>query len=272
MSVKDEISAMLSTFEGGRDTSTDIKESEEVVEEVAEDENSTDEIVDEPVIEEEEVKESEELEELEDNQEEDKDSIINDLRDKISKLEGSKVEPEPEVKPKSKFEPITIDPQDFVGELDLEYIYNDKEAFNNLLNKVYTEGINNARKTIVEEVLRSIPDIVKTNINVMSELKQTSEQFYKANPDLSPFKKVVAVVFEDIAAQNPGKPYADVLKKVAPEVRKRLELQQKAAGKPTDKKLPRLPSKIGGPRPSEQKPNTGGIESDIAEMNKVIGR
>jgi len=281
MSVQDEISNMLNTFEGSRDTSTEAEEpKEEVVEEPVEEKPLAEESVEEPVeleepIVDEPVDSENPVEPVE--PEEDKDSIINELRNRINELEGTKPtepEPEPEVKvdPDAKYKPITVDPQDFVGELDLDDIYNDKEEFNSLLNKVYIEGVNSARKTVVEEVLRAIPDIVRTNINVMSELKQTSEQFYKDNPDLSPFKKVVAVVFEDIAAQNPDKPYTEMLGKVAAETRKRLELQQKAVNKkPENRKVPKLPSKTGGPRPADQKPNTSGIEDDIAEMNKVIG-
>jgi len=272
---------MLNTFEGSRDTSTEAEEpKEEVVEEPVEEKPLAEESVEEPVeleepIVDEPVDSENPVEPVE--PEEDKDSIINELRNRINELEGTKPtepEPEPEVKvdPDAKYKPITVDPQDFVGELDLDDIYNDKEEFNSLLNKVYIEGVNSARKTVVEEVLRAIPDIVRTNINVMSELKQTSEQFYKDNPDLSPFKKVVAVVFEDIAAQNPDKPYTEMLGKVAAETRKRLELQQKAVNKkPENRKVPKLPSKTGGPRPADQKPNTSGIEDDIAEMNKVIG-
>jgi len=84
-----------------------------------------------------------------------------------------------------------------------------------LLNSVYTQGIEYARKITSE-----IPEMVRTNISIVEDLRKTSEKFYDDNKDLAPFKRVVASVFEELASKNPDKKYQDILNDVATESRK----------------------------------------------------
>jgi len=203
-----------------------------------------------------------------------RDQAIADLRREIEDLKGKKVEPPVVEKPVVE-EPLTLEEQDFIGDLDLEDVIRDKEAFNKLLNTIYTKGIGESRKLTSEKVLLAVPDIVKHNITLLTALKETSEQFYKDNPDLIPFKKVVATVFEEVAAENPGKNFRELITNVGVEARKRLDLHKKAVEPIDDKNKggpPKLPQKKGGPGDKTEKPNTSPLQDEIAEMNKSIGR
>ena len=204
-----------------------------------------------------------------------RDQAIADLRKEIEDLKGKKVEPPVVEKPVVE-EPLTLEEQDFIGDLDLDEVVRDKEAFNKLLNTIYTKGIGESRKLTSEKVLLAIPDIVKHNITLLTALKETSEQFYKDNPDLAPFKKVVATVFEEVAAENPGKNFRELITNVGVEARKRLDLHKKAVEPIDDKNKnkdgsPRLPQKKGGPKDIIEKPNTSPLQDEIEAMNKTLG-
>lgn len=204
-------------------------------------------------------------------EEDDRDKIIEDLRLRLAKKEEYEKLLTKEDKPPED-EPLVLDNQDFIGDEDLDDIVRDKDMFNKLLNSVYTKGVADARKLTSEKVLLSIPDIVRNNIEIVTSLKKMSDQFYEDNKDLVPFKKVVATVFEEIASENADKKYADIMKLVAPEVRKRLELHQQAVGDIKDKTTPKLPTKKGGQRQSPPKPETSSLQTELDEMNKVVRR
>jgi hypothetical protein len=198
-------------------------------------------------------------------------------REKTEKDKEDARKAEEERKKKSE-EPLKLEDQDFIGDLDLDDLTRDKTALNKILNAVYSKGVNDSKKIATEGVLNSIPDIVKHNLSLLTALKEASDNFYKENADLTPFKRVVATVFEEIAAKNPDKKYGELMNLVAPEARKRLELHQqavKAEKKDGDEKgkPPRLHGVKGGQhRTPSQKPNTSALENEIAAMNKVIGR
>lgn len=201
----------------------------------------------------------------------DKDKIIEDLRKQLDAKEEKKV---PKTETPTTDAPISFEEQNFLDGVDYEELRDDPKKFNEFLNKFREKIILESRKILGEGVLRSIPEIVRTNIKLSSEMQRSSEKFYTANEDLKPFKRVVAAVFEEISADNPDKTYDEILKDVGPEVRKRLNLQKQAKTKPEDdNKPPKLPKKVKGKGPkAEHKPKTTGIESEIAEMNKHIGR
>ncbi len=206
----------------------------------------------------------------------DKDKIIEDLRVRLAEKEAIKKESKKE----SEEDPfaddlLTFETQDFIGEEDLDDIVRDKDMFNKLLNSVYSKGVTDARKLTSEKVLLSIPDIVRNNIEIVTNLKKMSEQFYESNKDLVPFKKVVATVFEEIAAENPDKTYNALMDLVGPETRKRLDLHNKVSEdkRSTNKdKTPRLPEKKNSQRSVLEKPETSSLQDELDAMNKVIRR
>ena len=221
----------------------------------------------------------------------DEDKQLADIEDK-EKAALSKINADREVKEKAeekerlrlekekkKNEPLKLEDQDFIGDQDIEDIIHDKDTFNKLLNSVYTKGVNDSKKISTEDILSSIPDIVKHNLNLLTLLKETSDKFYNDNKDLVPFKRVVAAVFEDIVAQNPDKKYTELMNLVAPEARKRLDLHKQVVRKEKNEKGgekkgggPRLPEAKSNLKHSLQKSNPTSLESEISEMNKLLGR
>ena len=197
-----------------------------------------------------------------------------EVKEKAEEKERLRLEKE-----KKKNEPLKLEDQDFIGDQDIEDIIRDKDTFNKLLNSVYAKGVNASKKISTEDILSSIPDIVKHNLNLLTLLKETSDKFYNDNKDLVPFKRVVAAVFEDIVAQNPDKKYTELMNLVAPEARKRLDLHKQVMRKEKNEKGgekkgggPRLPEAKSNLKHSLQKSNPTSLESEISEMNKLLGR
>jgi len=202
-------------------------------------------------------------------------SEIDQLKDEIRELKAlikPKEEPPVEEPPVAE-EPTPIDEQNFLGDLDLDELTRDADQFNKLLNKVFVKGVETARAEVrsgSEGLLRSIPDIVKNNIKIATAMKKASDEFYSANSDLKPFKKVVATVFEELASENPDKSYNDLLQDVETETRKRLDLHKKAASTIKDGKPPRPPSAKPGKRGSVTKPDTNPLLDELSEMDKSL--
>ncbi len=174
-------------------------------------------------------------------------------------------------------EPEPIDEVDFVGELDLDNLTRDPVELNRLLNLVHQRGVQTARteaRTGNETLLRGIPGIVKSNIELVATLKEASDKFYGDNEDLIPFKKTVAAVFEEISAESPDKPYSEIVEKVGPEVRKRLDLAKEAVSKDKDKdketKPPNLPKSNKGGKRQQLKPETGSFEEELDAMEAAL--
>jgi len=182
-----------------------------------------------------------------------------------------------EEKNKKVEEPLKLDEHDFIGDLDLDDLTRDKDMFNKLLNAVYAKGVSDSKRLTSEGVLMTIPDIVKHNIALVTTLEKARDKFYEDNKDLSPFKAVVAAVFEEVAAKNSDKKIGEIMDLVAPEVRTRLQLKKEAV-KPEEKKkddnaTPRLHGAKSGNQRGQQreKPDTKGISSEIEAMNKALG-
>ncbi len=197
------------------------------------------------------------------------------LRERIIKLEEGKVEPKIEQEPELKPDPIAE--ENFLGDLDLDELTRNPTEFNKLLNSVYKKGVETNRGEILggsEKVLRSIPDIVKTNITLVENLRKASTEFYEDNEDLKPFNKIVGAVFEEETAKDPSKTYAEVLSKVGSEVRNRLNLQRKAEPEPEPKPNanPKLPRSKGTKIRSikTDQPNTDPLLDELETMNKSL--
>lgn len=203
-----------------------------------------------------------------------KDKEINELRAKIAEFEAKKLdvpkdEPKKEEAKKDEPPPSAQTEIDFVEDLDLDDLSRDPKELNKVLNRTVQEAVRKA----VESTLKSIPDVVRNNVEIVNTLREASERFYNTNSDLKEFKKVVAVVFEEIAAANPGDSLEDVMSKAGAEARKRLGLVKKVAEQSGSKKdVPQLPGKGSRSGRPDEKPNTDGLQGELEAMNKSIGR
>ncbi len=262
------------------DDSEEGTASEDVEKEKEEDEKE--EIDDEQEAEKEEAAEGEEDEEDPDEKSspekvagdpDERDQVIVELREKLAEKESAieKVSEKEKEDEKEDETELTFEEQDFLGDLDIDDVMESKDSLNKLLQIVYTKGITETRKVLGEHVLREIPSIVQSNIAIMEELAKTRKEFYEENPDLEPFKKVVATVFEEVAAESPDKNAKELLEEVGKEARKRLELHKDVTSTKSEKKPPKLPEKKTS-RTSKDKPDVSGLETELSDMNKVIRR
>lgn len=191
------------------------------------------------------------------------------LRQEIAEL---KLSLKPKEKSPTTEAPATEAPltaEDYLKDIDIDDLTRDPAEFNKLLNKFRDSviAITEARqKSGNETVIRSIPEIVKKNIEIITELKKVSEEFYDKNKDLVPFKKAVASIFEEELSKNPDKKYEEILNIVAPEARRRLDLAKKATSA-TDTK-PRLPKPKSQQRRSQ--PKTDILVSELDAMDEAL--
>ena len=194
------------------------------------------------------------------------------LRRENVELKAKQFEKPTEPEPEPTAEPdIDFEDQDFLGDIDPDDLIRDPKEFNAFMNKIYQKAVTDTRKVLGEGVLRSIPDIVKTNLTAMVSLQKASDEFYENNEDLKPFKKAVASVFEEISSADPSKSYVEVLEQVGEETRKRLGLQENVTkGGDDDLKIPKLkkPGKKTGR--IESKPKVDPLLDELEAMNKVI--
>lgn len=227
------------------------------------------EVVEEDVKEEgEEVVEETTNDEVDDEVKEEEVDPLAELRASIEELKKQNEELKTQLTTKKEEpkEEVEVEPEvmDFVGDTNLEYL--SKDQLNTLLNTVYKKGIESTRKSVTEEVLRRIPEVVKRNVEVASALKATADKFYSDNPDLQPFKKAVATVYEEISSANPDKTFADIVDEVAKESRKRLGLNKKV-NKPTPQKPTLAPGNSGKHRKAQEKVSP--LLDEIDKMNFI---
>ena len=277
MDKQEEIGQLLDALEGNveeekieEEVQGEEKKVEEKAEEVVEEKEVVEEAKEEKVEEVvEEVVEEEKPAKEEPVVEDEKDKTISSLRAQVDALSKPK-EPEKEKEEEIKVEDLTIPEQDFVGDLDVDEVVRDPKSLNTLLNKVYSKAAKDVAKLVAESTIKSIPEIVRKNIEVVNNLKAMHDKFYTNNPQLAGFKKAVAAVFSDIQSSNQSKSYDELLTLTAAETYKRLGLKKEAIEKAKLSAVPKLPSKSGGAKSAPAKAAKG-VESDIEEMLKSVG-
>lgn len=192
-----------------------------------------------------------------------KDQVIADLRTRLEEKET------PKSKPPTTEAPVVFKDHDFLGETDIEDITSDPAELNKLMNKIYQQAVKDTRS----EITVRTPELVRSNMEVFTEIKEATDKFYEANEDLGQFRRVVSAVFDDLRIKAPDKKYDELLNDVATESRIRLGLQKPTENKSLDKgKPPKLPRKKGKSGKPQDKPNITPIESEIGMMNETLGR
>lgn len=89
--------------------------------------------------------------------------------------------------------------QDFLGDVDIMDLTEDKDKFNNFLND-YSKKV---KQSTIEEILTKLPQVVMDYTNHQLTIKNSVDNFYKENPELEPMKKYVAKIVGDISSENP---------------------------------------------------------------------
>lgn len=73
-----------------------------------------------------------------------------------------------------------------------------------------------------ERILRGLPQMVDFLVQQAGTVRKLADEFYRDYPDLVGHKDLVRKILEKVEAENPGKKYGELLKKVGPEVREKL--------------------------------------------------
>ena len=206
-----------------------------------------------------------------------KDELIEKLRAKLAEREIT-VEPEPAPAPIPEPAPVvtpapTPDPDEiFVTEDNFETITSSPEGLNKVLNALYQKAFAKAKAEVAEKtegVIMSVPGIVKNSMGISAKLKSVSDQFYKDNADLVPYKKAVGLVYENLQSANPGKTIEEIIAEVGPKVREVLELRKEAVKPKDENDPPPLHGVKGGPKP-KSKPNTDPFLKELEDMEKLV--
>jgi len=193
---------------------------------------------------------------------------VSALRGTIDELLAKKVEEE--VKPlEVKMEPIDVSKdEDFIGDVPLDELLESKDKLNALMNKVYKSGRDHGARISKEEILKSIPDVVRNNVIVMSNIRSMADKFYQTNPDLEPYKQSVASISMTLSSKNPDWEVDKLLTEVASETRKRLGMAVVAKASVTPSPKPKF-AKAPATGAAKKKGSGGeltGLAKDLADM------
>jgi len=159
----------------------------------------------------------------------------------------------------------------FVSEdADIDDITRDPREFNKLLNAVYRKS----RESTLSEVTKNMPDVIRENLAVIENVKKASDKFYTDHADLKPFKKVVAIIYDEVSKAHSDWDTDRVLKEVGSEARKRLDLERRPAEQPVERgdrrtMQPHLPPGSKGAKRSVDKPKVNPLADEIDKMNQV---
>jgi len=192
----------------------------------------------------------------------DRDKTIEDLRAELAKKDKAPKTQSPSTDP-----PITFEDQDFVGDLDLEDLTEDKDKVNKLLNTVYQKGVTESRGMLSGDVMKKFPNLISAVVN----LQKAADKFYEDNEDLTPYRKDVGEEFKKQTSENPDKDFDEIISDVALAVRSKFklpEIQKKTVDRGNP---PKLPKKKAKPGKEKDKPKLDPVQSQIDEMNKFMG-
>jgi len=152
----------------------------------------------------------------------------------------------------------------FLENTSIDDLLEDPTKFNAVLNQVSQQSTSKAVQGAVQQVLRSVPELVMNYITRHSVMNRMVDDFYKENADLDNVKQTVAAVANDIHAKNPGLSVEEVFKQSADKTRKLLGLKQQA--KMAAQRKPAKPAfaKAGGARKTA--PAVSPIQQEINDL------
>ena len=143
--------------------------------------------------------------------------------EKTAQIETAEVGKRPEEPPPETSDVIKT----FLGDDDIDEVVSDPKKFEAVLNRV-AEVI---RNDVIEQVFRSTPQLVTSQIQQQTKVNEAVKEFYKENEDLKHVKKTVGAIANDVAADNPDWTLDKVFKQTAVKTRETLGLKKKTVKK-----------------------------------------
>lgn len=139
--------------------------------------------------------------------------------------------------------------------------------------EVLQSKVSQVASTVVEgrltEILRSIPKVINDAVDERVTIQLAASDFYRDNPDLTPFKSVVSLVATDVFGKNPGIEYDKGFEKVGEEVRIKLKMAKGAVKTATEKEELKPAFVQGKTTRGIQTPDLTGLKSDISETLEI---
>jgi hypothetical protein len=154
--------------------------------------------------------------------------------------------------------------QNYLENTSIDDLLENPDKFNAVLNNVAQRSQAAGVQEAVQQVLRSVPELVMGYITRHSAMNRMVDDFYKENSDLADVKQTVAAVANDVHSKNPGLGVEEVFKQSAEATRKLLGLKLQAT-----KAVKRKPSKpafakTGGARKAA--PKVSAVQSEIDNL------
>jgi len=145
--------------------------------------------------------------------------------DQLTKvIEKAQITPKIEQKLDESIEDVVIEAQDFVTELDFDDPDSIKKSINNGIRRAVELGakkaIEVAGTTFTKRNLPAIQGMINQSVTIAT----TVSEFYRNNPDLIPFKKVVGLEVTEVREKEPNLSIAELLEKSGEAVRQKLRL------------------------------------------------
>lgn len=153
-------------------------------------------------------------------------SQIDKLLTEIDRLSGPKIsekvpKEEKETPKEEKADELISDKDsiyDFVKDLDMDDVSADPKVFNEILHKVVAR----VQQLTTEQVLRSIPEVVMSQVRQQTYFKKMADDFYKDNKDLVNVKQVVRACAQQLQKTNPEWEIEKVFSEAATKTRETL--------------------------------------------------
>lgn len=273
-----EIGEMLESMGQKAADETVILETEVEETEVVEEETSTQEVdeVEDEVVEEDEQVDTAGEDEVEDTDDEDVDDeevseldLLKAQKDELLKLVNELSTPESAKTEETTEESDTESLNDFIGDLDLETLVEDKEKFNAVLSKVVDVAAQQGEVRAAKKILTALPQLVLGHVNQQLTLQREVKKFYTDNPDLKEVAPYLGKVATKVASEHPDYTPAQVFEEAGKVARKSLGLAEKAK-KVVSKESKKRPAfaKAGGSR-KPTKTKSSGLEKEFADMLKL---
>jgi len=255
--IEDEINELIGGLATEETTEETSAEETTVVEDGTTEETSTEETTEEETSEE--TSTEEKTEETSETllKEDEEEETLEDLRAREKKLldrieELTLVQPlgtvAPVVKkeiPAEELPKLEITAENFIGDLTVDDLVDNKEKFNAVLSAVYAKAVESSNRQVYEKVLLAIPEIVLGHLQRNTVVKGMVDTFYDTNADLVPVKRTVAAVANELHAQNPDWTIEQVFKEAAPKTREILGMKVKKA-KSAEEKVDENPAFVSG--------------------------
>jgi hypothetical protein len=153
------------------------------------------------------------------------------------------------------------EPQALISQEEFAVAITDVNKFNEVLNRVYDR----AR----QDAIRDVPAVVEATARRQAEYTTASNRFYQDNPDLAEYPAAVAMVANQVAAEQPDLDVQGVLNETAKRAREVLKIGAQAQKREEERESPAFPAPKGSSTRSGRSADTRSAQQK--ELDAMLG-